>query len=102
MNCVNGFALEAILQFYEHIFTLLHLESLTTTRLGVWLPTSCMLCAHERFPENDEPPKIYSNGNIFFLLLCNITRMNDRRNLIVDAIISSSVSRTTYNVANTT
>ena len=50
--------------YKEHI--LLHMESLTTTRPGVWLPTSCMLCAHERFPENDEPPKIYSKRNIFF------------------------------------
>jgi hypothetical protein len=48
------------------------MESLTTTRPGVWLPTSCTLCAHERSPENDEPPKIYSNRNIF-LLLCIIS-----------------------------
>lgn len=58
MNCVNGFALEAILQFYEHIFTLLHLESLTTTRLGVWLPTSCMCDAHRTaLLKTTNPPK---------------------------------------------
>ena len=57
------------LDYYnEHI--LLHIESLTTTRPGVWLPTSCTLCAHERSPENDEPPKRYSNGNREIWLLC--------------------------------
>lgn len=57
------------LDYYnEHI--LLHIESLTTTRPGVWLPTSCTLCAHERSPENDEPPKRYSIGNRYILLLC--------------------------------
>lgn len=66
----------------------------------LWLPTSCTLCAHERYPENDEPPKIYSNRKRF-LLLCNvcvcaymyIRRMNNRRKLIWYTIIASLLSR---------
>jgi hypothetical protein len=88
--------------YNEHI--LLHIESLTTTRLGVWLPTSCTVMRARTLPWKRRIHPKHILFEIFFFCFSVISHeWMERRNLVVDVVISSSSSsRTTYNVANST
>lgn len=116
---------------YWHCYNeqiLLHIESLTTTRLRVWLPTSLTICENERFLKSRIQPRqsrsegesvcfsvhrwYDTNQRWMMMMVMAKRRRRRRRRFLLDNLqnfpwrsispIDFSFMMWTYNVVNTT